>query len=70
MKRDEIRRLGDEELMSLVQTTGPRGSVRAWVLGVVRNRAIDALRRDARPRARFCSAPRSADGRTAPGGTK
>ena len=98
MKRDEIRRLGDEELMTLVDRKDPlafeilfdrhggvafslahriagdraaaedstqeaclsvwrsragydraRGSVRNWLLGVVRNRAIDAIRRDARP---------------------
>jgi RNA polymerase sigma-70 factor, ECF subfamily len=98
VKREEIRRLGDEELMTLVDRKEPaafemffdrhgsaayslahrivgdaqaaedvtqeaflsiwrsgsrfdraRGSVRSWVLGVVRNRAIDALRREARP---------------------
>ena len=94
MKRDELRRLADEELMTLVDRKDPaafevfyerhggaayslahrivgdrqlaedvtqeaffsmwrspasfdsaRGSVRSWSLGVVRNRAIDALRR-------------------------
>jgi RNA polymerase sigma-70 factor, ECF subfamily len=98
VKRDALSRLGDEELMAVVQRKEPaafevffdrhggaayslahrivgepagaedvvqeaflsiwrsrsaydraRGSVRAWVLGIVRNRAIDALRRDARP---------------------
>jgi RNA polymerase sigma-70 factor (ECF subfamily) len=102
VKRDEIRRLGDEELMTLVDRNEPgafealfdrhggaayslahrivgdaagaedvtqeaflsiwrtgarydraRGSVRSWVLGIVRNRAIDLLRREARPAPRL-----------------
>jgi RNA polymerase sigma-70 factor (ECF subfamily) len=96
MKREELRRLADEELMTLVDRKDPdafavfyerhggaayslahrivgdrataedvtqeaflsmwrsrarfdpaRGSVRSWSLGIVRNRAIDALRRGA-----------------------
>jgi RNA polymerase sigma-70 factor (ECF subfamily) len=42
-----------EAFLSIWRSSGrfdaTRGSVRGWVLGVVRNRAIDALRRSARP---------------------
>jgi RNA polymerase sigma-70 factor (ECF subfamily) len=42
-----------EAFLSIWRSSAPfdaaRGSVRGWVLGIVRNRAIDALRRSARP---------------------
>ncbi len=102
MKREAMQRLGDEELMNLVDRKDPvafevfyerqgapafslalrivgdrglaedvaqeaflsiwrskagydpaRGSVRSWSLGIVRNRAIDALRRAAAPAPRL-----------------